>query len=207
METTKFTNIELVIRRYIKGIASSDDQELLYEWIEDNPEIRDFLLKEKDIWESTMLGSEWLNYIEQEQWMKLEDKINLGKLKTYRLREIVKIAAIIIISLGLGWFGKFLHTQQNMWKQTSEIKSIEATKGQLKEIFLADGTHVWLNSDSELSFPASFNSNERIVKLRGEAYFEVTANEEKPFYVKTKSHTVKVVGTRFNICGDCKMLP
>ncbi|HKI88230.1 MAG TPA: FecR domain-containing protein, partial [Draconibacterium sp.] len=94
----------------------------------------------------------------------------------------------------------YFYMQETFLSPNTELKTVEATKGQMKEIFLADGTHVWLNSDSELSFPNQFNSNNRKVELQGEAYFEVTANEQKPFFVKTKNHIVKVVGTRFNIC-------
>jgi ferric-dicitrate binding protein FerR (iron transport regulator) len=200
MENQKFSNIESVIRRFVQGKASSGDKELLYNWIKDNPENRDRLFREKDIWDSATLGSKQLNDFELGQWLELQDRITSRKVQTPKIVEILKIAAIVIISLGAGWFGRYLYTHELYQNQSVEMKSVEATKGQLKEIFLADGTHVWLNSDSELSFPAYFHENNRRVELSGEAYFEVAANEEKPFFVKTKNHTVKVVGTHFNIC-------
>lgn len=200
MENKNFTNIETVIRSFIQGNASPDDEKMICDWIRLNPDYRKTLFQEKDIWESAKLGSTQLNSIELEQWQALQKRIQSNKIQISRITEGLKIAAIIIISLGLGWFGRYLYSLESFLAPSTEMKSIEATKGQLKEIFLADGTHVWLNSESKLSFPSEFDSNNRKVELKGEAYFEVTANEQKPFLVRTENHTVIVVGTHFNIC-------
>jgi transmembrane sensor len=65
---------------------------------------------------------------------------------------------------------------------------------------LPDGTIVWLNASSEISFKANFNDNEdRTVSLKGEAYFEVAKNADKPFIVITNNQTVNVLGTHFNV--------
>jgi len=67
------------------------------------------------------------------------------------------------------------------------------------QVVLPDGTQVWLNSSSSLSYPTEFTGNSRTVKLTGEAYFEVAKNKDKPFYVEMNSVQVKVLGTHFNI--------
>lgn len=72
-------------------------------------------------------------------------------------------------------------------------------KGGEYKVVLSDGTKVWLNSASSLSFPEEFTGNERHVKLTGEAYFEVAKNKDKPFYVTVNNMEVKVLGTHFNI--------
>ena len=66
-------------------------------------------------------------------------------------------------------------------------------------VVLSDGTKVWMNSDSELIFPTRFDGNEREVKLKGEAYFEVESNSQKPFYVCMGEAKVRVLGTAFNV--------
>lgn len=66
-------------------------------------------------------------------------------------------------------------------------------------VVLSDGTKVWMNSGSELSFPTRFGENEREVKLKGEAYFEVESNPRKPFYVCMGKAKVRVLGTVFNV--------
>ena len=64
---------------------------------------------------------------------------------------------------------------------------------------LADGTKVWLNSESELSYPCKFTGKERVVHLKGEAYFEVAPNKACPFIVKANEADIKVYGTQFNV--------
>ncbi|NGM62644.1 FecR family protein [Sphingobacterium sp. SGG-5] len=73
-------------------------------------------------------------------------------------------------------------------------------KGQSSKVLLIDGTEVWLNSGSSLTYPRSFSGKERRVKLTGEGYFEVAHNKEKPFYVETeKGPLIRVLGTSFNV--------
>ncbi|OUP12101.1 hypothetical protein B5F34_00380 [Mediterranea sp. An20] len=72
-------------------------------------------------------------------------------------------------------------------------------KGNAYELTLSDGTHIWLNAESELSYPTTFQGGEREVKLKGEAYFEVAKNPDKPFRVKTGGLDVEVLGTSFNV--------
>lgn len=72
-------------------------------------------------------------------------------------------------------------------------------KGQTYEFTLPDGTKVWLNADSRISFPSQFSGKERKILLLGEAYFEVAKNKKKPFIVATDKQEVMVLGTHFNI--------
>jgi len=64
---------------------------------------------------------------------------------------------------------------------------------------LPDGTKVWLNAASSISFPVAFTGGERRVTITGEVYFEVAKNREQPFFVKAKEVSVKVLGTHFNV--------
>lgn len=71
-------------------------------------------------------------------------------------------------------------------------------KGQYR-LILPDGTRVWLNAESELSYPTAFQGAERLVTLKGEAYFEVAHDPAHPFIVQSHSQRVRVLGTSFNI--------
>lgn len=66
-------------------------------------------------------------------------------------------------------------------------------------MILADGTHVWLNADTRLRYPACFNTDERRVYLEGEAYFQVTKDTAHPFRVESEAQVVEVLGTQFNV--------
>lgn len=76
---------------------------------------------------------------------------------------------------------------------------IQVPKGSEYQVVLADGTKVWLNAASELRYPVSFPSGERRVFLRGEAFFEVAFDGERPFYVETGEVDVRVLGTVFDV--------
>lgn len=67
------------------------------------------------------------------------------------------------------------------------------------KLILADGTKVWLNSDTRLRFPSIFTGKTREVYLEGEAYFEVAPNKKQPFIVKTPPMEIEVLGTKFNV--------
>lgn len=78
--------------------------------------------------------------------------------------------------------------------------TLTTPRGGEYQVVLPDGTKVWLNAASSLTYPTQFTGNERRVKLNGEAYFEVAKNKEKPFYVSMSDGAqVKVLGTHFNI--------
>ncbi|HEY6900894.1 MAG TPA: FecR domain-containing protein, partial [Puia sp.] len=67
------------------------------------------------------------------------------------------------------------------------------------KLVLSDGTQVWLNAQTTLTYPVSFTGKERVVKLTGEAYFEVAHDGTKPFKVVSNGQEVQVLGTSFDI--------
>jgi len=77
--------------------------------------------------------------------------------------------------------------------------TIEVPTGEQFNFALPDGTQVWLNAASKISFPRVFAANERYVQLEGEAYFEVVKNASKPFKVMANGTEVLVHGTHFNV--------
>ncbi len=75
---------------------------------------------------------------------------------------------------------------------------IEAPVGARTCMYLPDGTQVWLNSCSRLTYSQGFGINDRNLKLEGEGYFEVSRNEQLPFIIHTQEVDVTVLGTQFN---------
>lgn len=80
------------------------------------------------------------------------------------------------------------------------LNTISTPRGGQYQVRLPDGSKVWLNAASKLTYPASFKGRkERIIELNGEAYFEVAKDKEHPFHVRTTAQEVEVLGTHFNI--------
>lgn len=89
---------------------------------------------------------------------------------------------------------------------TVDINTLSTPRGGQYQVNLPDGSRVWLNAASSLTYPTAFTGKERTVTLTGEAYFEVAGNAAQPFYIKMpaprpggKDAKVEVLGTRFNI--------
>ncbi|NML38732.1 DUF4974 domain-containing protein [Chitinophaga sp. G-6-1-13] len=81
-----------------------------------------------------------------------------------------------------------------------QYNTLSTARGEQYQITLADGTRVWLNAATTLTFPASFAQQaERAVEINGEAYFEVAADPARPFKVRTNNQQIQVLGTSFNV--------
>ena len=84
-------------------------------------------------------------------------------------------------------------------KTETIYNTVTVPRGGEYKLVLADGTIVWLNSDSHIRYPVTFSGNTRQVELEGEAYFEVAKDVEIPFIVRMNEYNVRVTGTQFNV--------
>ncbi len=114
---------------------------------------------------------------------------------------LTRIAAILFIPLAVAFF---FYTQNKT--AAEQMQTISTPLASKTSFALPDGSFVYLNAGSSLSFPKSFNGNKRLVKLDGEAYFDVVKSKN-PFEVETSKLTVDVYGTAFNVMAYKKALP
>lgn len=77
--------------------------------------------------------------------------------------------------------------------------TVSTPNGGQYKLHLSDGTKIWLNAASEIKFPIAFVGDKRVVELKGEAYFEVSKDSKRPFFVRTSKETISVLGTHFNV--------
>jgi ferric-dicitrate binding protein FerR (iron transport regulator) len=109
------------------------------------------------------------------------------------LNTFLKYAAIFIVIFGVYFF---IANRSN----SQQLLTVYVPKGENHQIILPDGTNVILNSNSTLKYPSSFSKKKREVQLTGEAFFDVTKNESKPFIINlTSNMNIKVLGTSFNV--------
>lgn len=95
--------------------------------------------------------------------------------------------------------GELVYHNTSANKEANVRNVLETPRGGQYKLVLPDGTRVWLNSSSRLTYPILFTGKERQVTLIGEAYFEVAKDHSKPFKVFTSHQVVEVLGTHFNI--------
>lgn len=107
-------------------------------------------------------------------------------------------AAAVLVVLGAG-HGAYRRAFREM---SDMMQVVQVPAGQRMELTLADGTHIWLNSEARLEYPVVFAPDTRSVRLSGEAMFQVAHDESHPFVVETFASNVRVLGTKFNINAD-----
>jgi ferric-dicitrate binding protein FerR (iron transport regulator)/succinate dehydrogenase flavin-adding protein (antitoxin of CptAB toxin-antitoxin module) len=131
--------------------------------------------------------------------MIVDDKSNFAKkIKPFLKWSIATAAVLIGLAVCLPYF------KNNFLDKGDHYNEIIAKRGTKTKIILPDGSQVWLNSDSKLSYGARFNDTIREVSLEGEAYFDVIKDQKRPFVVMTNALNIRVLGTAFNIKSYAK---
>lgn len=117
------------------------------------------------------------------------------------LRQLLRVsaAASVIIAFSFISYRLFIASKPAGNNVAVLMDTIATPAGHFKNITLPDGTHILLNGASTLLFPHSFASDNRIVYLDGEAFFEVNKDSSRPFIIQSPAFTTKVLGTSFNV--------
>jgi len=191
--------IDSIILKYLRGKTSEAENQQLCLWIEQSPENKKRLFAEKDIYDTYRFHYNLKKYDTNLELELLKNQIpSKNPQNTLSLYKMLQIAAILLIVFGLGWGSKYISL---IGKQPAEVsmQDIFVPKGQVNQVFLADGTRIWINSETHLMVPAIFSAEERVVKLSGEAYFKVAKDKNRPFKVEVNGQEIEVLGTSFNI--------
>lgn len=177
-----------LLKRYLQGQASAEEEKLLEEWHKNQPEVS-----------FPEMSGEDKGALEQKIWKRVRS----GAWGRHSARRLIVISAGIAASLLLGmlWLlpspgGDEAHTAAASGRKRFEIRN---TTGSDQEIMLSDSTIVLLKQDSHLVYENSFNQEKREVFLHGEAFFQVKRDEMKPFIVHTGNLITEVLGTSFRV--------
>ncbi|MDR0836558.1 MAG: DUF4974 domain-containing protein [Tannerella sp.] len=139
--------------------------------------------------------------VEERIWSRLEVKIDSDVPVTITPLPVwkkgLRIAASLLIPVFLVGLSYFYFNHESVLPTGEMIMKVDI--GQKANMQLPDGTQIWLNSASSLTYDMEYNRKDRIVYLQGEAYFEVGKDKEKPFIVKTDAVDVEALGTSFNV--------
>lgn len=171
-----------LLYKYFKANTTFEEEEEILNWIEESEENRETFLKERRLYDISLFS--------------YKEKVQEKKTVRLALRWTARIAAVIILG-----FCAYFMSLDYLYNKEPQLQTITVPAGQRAQIILADGSRVWLNSKSTLTYANNFGRKERNVQLDGEAFFEVAKNKHIPFYVHTEMNKVKVVGTSFNICA------
>ncbi len=176
-----------ILYRYFNGTATQEEEEQIKQYVEASENNWKVYLKERKLFDATLLNSPSKIIPRKKQ--------NRFTIKNI-IFEIGKTAAILLLAFGLSFW--VLNHINNHEDENPVI--IKTQYGQMANVTLPDGSKVWLNSNTKLTYTNNFNKDKREIHMDGEAYFEVEHNVGKPFIVYAPNHKqVKVLGTKFNV--------
>lgn len=190
------------ITGYLTNSLTPEETQSLQEWLNASEENRKYFSDMQEVWIAASDETDDSSFNKDKAYQLflkqtgVTPQQGINKRKAFQLRPWMYAAAMIIVVFICGTIA-FQSGKSVIRNQLTQI-SIEAPYGSKTKLYLPDGTLVWLNAGSKMSYAQDFGINERTLDLSGEAYFEVIKNEEMPFKVHTEELDVKVLGTKFN---------
>jgi len=215
-------NIEdfLTHPEFIRWVKQPDNELEAYwdQWRKSNPEMLPTMRLAKEILLRTSfilphppegLQEEVLQEVLRQriQEIKPTSSVNVGKSPIHRFfwegfGQLNRVAAILLLTLGVALLvGRMAEVSPPLEEELVDASPMvkQTGPGEKMQLTLSEGTKVWLNSSSKVEFPQKFATDQRLIHLEGEAYFEVQRDSLRPFNVITKELTTTVLGTSFNI--------
>ena len=115
------------------------------------------------------------------------------------MKRVSYAAAVAGIIISAYWIVNTGKPKPKEFAEENKKSEVIAGRGARSHLFLPDGSQVWLNSESKLTYKENFNDTIREVELEGEAFFDVVKDKKHPFIVHTSGIDIRVLGTRFNV--------
>ena len=203
-------NIWDLIAKLFTGEIRDIERTDLNNWLQEDPHHPVIMKEAEKVWLETGDLPNAFTPNTEKAWQQLQSKIpqmeslqdnkatKIIEPKTNYWTHIVRIAAILVLLAGVSLLFKPF---DEVNPKFATIKLVEKTTmpDERTHLILSDGTEVWLNKNSSLIYPETFEGNNREVVLKGEGFFEVKHNPDKPFIVLTNLSKTMVLGTAFNI--------
>lgn len=186
--------------KYLLQEATAEERRLVEAWMAGDAASKKQFEDFKTIWDESRRLASTSTVDEDAAWKKFKSRIQEAK-RPQVVRKIQsgmwwRIAALFVLVAGAGYFGYKLFIEKTV--SNIVVASHEATLTDT----LPDGSVVTLNKNSSLQYPSGFKGETRAIALKGEAFFDVTPDKEKPFIVHVNDVTIRVVGTSFNVRSE-----
>ena len=174
------------LRKYINGDASDEERLEVLHWAEESEDNRKELMAYRSLCNTLIFNGELEKRASQNE---------LGKKRRAVIFRRTLKAVGVAAAIAVGVFFGFRHLETDT---SIAVETLSAPAGLITESILSDGTKICLNAGSKLEI-INYKKNERRVRLYGEAYFDVTRDEMRPFIVETGKIAVRVLGTEFDV--------
>ncbi len=194
-------NYSVLVHKQITGEISAEESAMLNQWLVEDPQHSVMAEHIRGIWIlSHTKGCGWEPDVEG-GLVKLKQRISEDQKSNNTTRRpvifsLLKYAAAAMIVFSLGYFASGLGSSDLEWQVA------ETATDEIKTFALEDNSQVTINGGTYFSFPKTFGSENRVVKMDGEGFFEIARDEARPFSIEMDHGTVRVLGTSFNIAND-----
>jgi len=191
-----------LLAKYIFDQPDRREKEKVEKWIHKNPR-NEMLLK--DLIHLKKMKNQNHQIDTDAAWNNLKSRINQdseisdkGK-ETISLipKRILKYAAIILILFGIGSLAMFSY--EKIFNSNELISEQNSHQMENKKVTFPDGSIAHLNNSTLVNYPNKFRKTNRLINIKGEAFFDVKSNPSKPFIIKAKKARIEVLGTSFNV--------
>lgn len=203
-------NVDIIIGKYLSGNIGEDELEELFQWVNSSAENEEYFCECKNIWVAANISVKDVNVNIDDEFAllqaklksedKLEPAVKIGPVKKF-ISIWQNVAAVLILPVCIAglliYFDKDAST--DIAKANVVIKEMFTPKGVRAKLELADGTDVWLNSNSKIKYSSEFDGETRNVEITGEAFFDVAHDKNRPFIISARGLKLKVLGTSFNV--------
>ena len=195
-------HIDELIANYLTEGLDKNALDELKTWIAASAENQQYFICQREIWFSAVSREAASVYDKDKAFENFRTRVESQKeiqstsRRGFSLSALWRYAAVVAIIIAVGCIS-YWQGEVNV-KDTFADISVEAPLGSKTKLYLPDGTLVWLNAGSRMTYSQGFGVDNRKVELEGEGYFEVKRNEKIPFFVKTKDLQLQVLGTKFN---------
>jgi ferric-dicitrate binding protein FerR (iron transport regulator) len=197
---TDHNRIDELITGYFSQEQNNDELKELRDWIVSSNDNKAYFMQMQEVWFSAIGDKNEFRFNKEKAFQRflIRTEKDIEKENTpiflFTFQRIAAAVALLIVLAGSGYW---LLCSNHLNQQLADV-TIEAPLGSRTKMHLPDGTLVWLNAGSKITYSSKFGVNDRKVSLEGEGYFEVTKNKLLPFDVRTSDMTVRVLGTKFN---------
>jgi transmembrane sensor len=179
-----------LVDKYLAGNASHEEEQWLINYYDSFQQTRTW--NEQELGQRALLQEQL-----RQQIRKAISETPLSKARAFFFRKRLLVAASLLTIIISGILLKS-HTGL-LYRRPVAMHSVVTRFKERKQVQLEDGTAIWMEPGSRLEYPEQFSKATREVTLRGEAFFEVAKNRERPFIIHTGTLSTRVVGTSFNI--------
>jgi ferric-dicitrate binding protein FerR (iron transport regulator) len=195
-----------LLAKYLQGEASEQEKALLFAWMDEHPDNKTLFDNLKKVWQAVDKPADAYTPDVEKGWQHFQTIAGISRqstakeetpqARTIRLQPwvyISRIAAVLLLAVGILYFVKLASPVQEAAPVTV------ATQNGKQELYLPDSSRVVLNKNSSITYSSRFNEQDRVVKLSGEAFFDVRKSAGKTFTVYSGNTQTQVLGTSFTV--------